>query len=148
MIEAYLRAISVGVKVGQLENDASAMMTHKTKVVTGLTKRIEGFFKQNKVTYVKGAGKIVFGSKVSVDLLDGGNRLQRRGTRAGDHFVYVFKGSSVDGGGVYFEPVECGVPDCGLMGEFVPKKVVGEDVFDKIFFSLRNHLKKTHRKCS
>ncbi|GLJ38969.1 hypothetical protein SUGI_0794400 [Cryptomeria japonica] len=77
MIEAYLRAISVGVKVGQLENDASAMMTHKTKVVTGLTKRIEGFFKQNKVTYVKGAGKIVFGSKVSVDLLDGGNSIMK-----------------------------------------------------------------------
>ncbi|GLJ29302.1 hypothetical protein SUGI_0577750 [Cryptomeria japonica] len=78
-----------GVKVGQLEIDVTAMMAQKTKAVTGLTKGIEGLFKKNKVTYVKGAGKIVSGSEVSVDLPDGGNSMVK-----GKHII-IATGSEV-----------------------------------------------------
>ncbi|CAM0881124.1 unnamed protein product [Alopecurus aequalis] len=62
-----------GVKISNLEVDLPAMMAQKDKAVTGLTKGIEGLFKKNKVTYVKGFGKLASSSEVSVDLIDGGN---------------------------------------------------------------------------
>ncbi|KAL6621214.1 hypothetical protein ACP70R_033646 [Stipagrostis hirtigluma subsp. patula] len=49
------------------------MMAQKDKAVAGLTKGIEGLFKKNKVTYVKGFGKFASPSEVSVDLIDGGS---------------------------------------------------------------------------
>ena len=64
-----------GVKVGQVEIDIPAMMAQKERSVTGLTKGIEGLFKKNKVTYVKGAGKIISGNEVSVDLPDGSSSI-------------------------------------------------------------------------
>lgn len=57
---------------GSVEVDLPAMMDHKSSSVTGLTKGIEGLFKKNKVTYVKGAGKVAASGEVSVDLIDGG----------------------------------------------------------------------------
>ncbi|CAN6466585.1 unnamed protein product [Victoria cruziana] len=60
-----------GVKFAQLEVDLAAMMAQKDKAVAGLTKGIEGLFKKNKVTYLKGAGKLISSSEVSVDGLDG-----------------------------------------------------------------------------
>jgi dihydrolipoamide dehydrogenase len=62
-----------GVKFSNLEIDLPAMMAQKDKAVTGLTKGIEGLFKKNKVDYVKGFGKFVSPSEVSVDLIDGGS---------------------------------------------------------------------------
>ncbi|CAN6353855.1 unnamed protein product [Urochloa humidicola] len=62
-----------GVKFSNLEIDLSAMMAQKDKAVAGLTKGIEGLFKKNKVDYVKGFGKLVSPSEVSVDLIDGGS---------------------------------------------------------------------------
>ncbi|CAI5946650.1 unnamed protein product [Closterium sp. NIES-64] len=59
-----------GVKVAGLEVDLPAMMAQKTGAVAGLTKGIEGLFKKNKVTYVKGHGKIVGPNEVAVSLLD------------------------------------------------------------------------------
>ncbi|CAL9068940.1 unnamed protein product [Musa banksii] len=64
---------SHGVKFSQLEIDLPAMMAQKDKAVSGLTRGIEGLFKKNKVTYVKGFGKFVSPSEVSVDTLEGGN---------------------------------------------------------------------------
>jgi dihydrolipoamide dehydrogenase len=43
------------------------MMKRKDEVVDGLTKGIEGLFKKNKVTYIKGAGEITKKGEVSVD---------------------------------------------------------------------------------
>lgn len=57
---------------GGVEVNLPAMMEHKLSSVDGLTKGIEGLFKKNKVTYVKGAGSIVSPNSVSVDLLEGG----------------------------------------------------------------------------
>ena len=62
-----------GIKFSNLEIDLPAMMSQKDKAVAGLTKGIEGLFKKNKVEYVKGFGKFVSPSEVSVDLLDGGS---------------------------------------------------------------------------
>ncbi|RLM97751.1 dihydrolipoyl dehydrogenase, mitochondrial [Panicum miliaceum] len=62
-----------GVKFSNLEIDLPAMMAQKDKAVAGLTKGIEGLFKKNKVDYVKGFGKFVSPSEVSVDLIDGGS---------------------------------------------------------------------------
>ena len=57
---------------GSVEVDLPAMMNHKSSSVSGLTKGIEGLFKKNKVTYVKGAGKVAASGEVAVDLMDGG----------------------------------------------------------------------------
>ncbi|XP_075516649.1 leghemoglobin reductase [Primulina tabacum] len=62
-----------GVKISSVEVDVPAMMAQKDKAVSNLTKGIEGLFKKNKVNYVKGYGKFLSPSEVSVDTLDGGN---------------------------------------------------------------------------
>ena len=46
-------------------------MKAKEKAVTGLTRGIEGLFKKNKVTYVKGHGKLVGSNEIEVNGLDG-----------------------------------------------------------------------------
>ncbi|KAJ8767486.1 hypothetical protein K2173_017530 [Erythroxylum novogranatense] len=61
-----------GVKFSSVEIDLAAMMTQKDKAVANLTRGIEGLFKKNKVNYVKGYGKFVSPSEVSVDSVDGG----------------------------------------------------------------------------
>ncbi|KAG6541611.1 hypothetical protein Mapa_017004 [Marchantia paleacea] len=63
-----------GVTVTNVQIDLGKMMDQKNKAVSGLTKGIEGLFKKNKVTYVKGAGKITGPGSVSVDLLEGGTK--------------------------------------------------------------------------
>jgi pyruvate/2-oxoglutarate dehydrogenase complex dihydrolipoamide dehydrogenase (E3) component len=52
--------------------DLPAMMSQKLKAVEGLTKGIEGLFKKNKVTYMKGWGSFASNTEVKVSLLDGG----------------------------------------------------------------------------
>jgi len=47
------------------------MMEQKEKSVTGLTKGIEALFKQNKVAYAKGSGKITGNNEVTVTAADG-----------------------------------------------------------------------------
>ncbi|GJY30682.1 dihydrolipoyl dehydrogenase, mitochondrial [Tanacetum coccineum] len=71
--EAKTRFAKHGVKFDNVEVDLAAMMGQKDKAVSTLTKGIEGLFKKNKVTYVKGHGKFVSPSEVSVDTIDGGN---------------------------------------------------------------------------
>ena len=62
-----------GVKFSQVDVDLPAMMAQKDKAVSNLTKGIEGLFKKNKVSYVKGYGKLISPTEVNVDLLDGGS---------------------------------------------------------------------------
>ncbi|XP_065863888.1 dihydrolipoyl dehydrogenase 1, mitochondrial [Euphorbia lathyris] len=61
-----------GVKFASVEVDLPAMMNQKNKAVANLTRGIEGLFKKNKVTYVKGYGKLISPSEVSVDTIEGG----------------------------------------------------------------------------
>jgi len=63
-----------GVIVPSVSVDVNAMMAYKSKAVKGLTQGIEGLFKKNKVTYVKGFGKIVSPSEVAVELNGGGSQ--------------------------------------------------------------------------
>ena len=50
------------------------MLKAKEKAVTGLTKGIEGLFKQNKVDYIKGHGSFLSANSIEIDLLDGGKQ--------------------------------------------------------------------------
>ncbi|XP_074307350.1 dihydrolipoyl dehydrogenase, mitochondrial-like [Silene latifolia] len=78
-----------GVKCSSVEIDVEAMMTQKNKAVGNLTRGIEGLFKKNKVNYVKGYGKFISPSEVSVETLEGGSTLVK-----GKHII-VATGSDV-----------------------------------------------------
>lgn len=63
-----------GITLGAVDLDLGAMQDHKGKVVKELTQGIEFLFRKNKVTYVKGQGRIAGPGSVQVDLNDGGSR--------------------------------------------------------------------------
>jgi len=60
-----------GIKVDKVTLDLAAMMVQKDKSVAALTGGIEGLFKKNKITYIKGHGRIAGSGKVDVDLENG-----------------------------------------------------------------------------
>jgi len=64
--------------------DLATMLKRKEEVVTGLTKGIEGLFKKNKVTWIKGHGSISGANEVSVD-----------GTKYGAKNIIIATGSEV-----------------------------------------------------
>jgi dihydrolipoamide dehydrogenase len=61
-----------GVKVSGVELDLGTMMARKDKVVADLTKGIDFLFKKNKVTWIKGTGRIAAPGKIVVQPVDGG----------------------------------------------------------------------------
>jgi dihydrolipoamide dehydrogenase len=63
-----------GVKVQGVELDLAAMLGHKDKAVKELIQGIEFLFKKNKVSYVKGHGRLAGAGRVEVALADGGSR--------------------------------------------------------------------------
>ena len=63
---------SFGVKTGKVSLDLPAMMGHKDKTVSELTKGIEFLFKKNKVTYIAGTAKLAGQGQVEVRLNEGG----------------------------------------------------------------------------
>jgi len=60
-----------GVKIAKVELDFAAIMGRKDKVVGEFTKGIEFLFRKNKVTYLKGLGRLVGDGKVEV-IAEGG----------------------------------------------------------------------------
>jgi dihydrolipoamide dehydrogenase len=64
--DAKLHFASHGIKA-KVELDLKTMLGNKNKIVLDLTKGIEGLFKKNKVTYVKGKGSIKSATEVLVD---------------------------------------------------------------------------------
>ncbi|KAF0117458.1 MAG: dihydrolipoamide dehydrogenase [Hyphomonadaceae bacterium] len=58
---------SLGVDVAGVKLNLPQMMAQKDEVVDGLTKGIEFLMKKNKVTYIKGFGRIISKGKVAVD---------------------------------------------------------------------------------
>ncbi len=62
---------SHGIKVGDVSLDLDQLMARKNKVVADLTKGIEGLYRKNKVTWLKGAGVITAPGQVTVALNDG-----------------------------------------------------------------------------
>jgi dihydrolipoamide dehydrogenase len=63
---------SFGIKTGKVSLDLPAMMGHKDKTVSELTKGIEFLFKKNKVTYIAGTAKLAGQNQVEVRLIEGG----------------------------------------------------------------------------
>jgi len=61
-----------GIEVSGVKANLKTMMERKDKVVEGLTGGIEFLMKKNKITYLKGWGKIQAPGKVAVKLNDGG----------------------------------------------------------------------------
>jgi len=59
-----------GVKAGKVELDFATLMGRKDKVVADFTKGIEFLFRKNKVTWLKGLGRLI--GKGKVEILNGG----------------------------------------------------------------------------
>src|SRR4051794_14192721 len=59
-------AAAHGITVGNVGLDLPKMLARKDKVVTDLTKGVEFLFKKNKVTYLKGTGRLLGGGRVEV----------------------------------------------------------------------------------
>ena len=55
-----------GIKIGSVELDLARMQARKGEVVTANVKGVEFLFRKNKVTWLKGAGRIVAAGKVDV----------------------------------------------------------------------------------
>jgi dihydrolipoamide dehydrogenase len=60
-----------GINVKDATADIKAMLKRKDSTVSGLTKGIEGLFKKNKVTYLKGHGSFVSPNEVRCTAADG-----------------------------------------------------------------------------
>ncbi len=65
--EAQHDFASHGIKLDKVALDLKTMLARKDKVVMDLTQGVEFLFKKNKITYVKGAGKITAPGEVQVD---------------------------------------------------------------------------------
>lgn len=77
-----------GIKIaGKIDIDLPAMMAQKQSVVTASNKGIEFLFKKNKITLLKGFGKLLGGGKVEVDG-------ESKGTYSAKHIV-IATGSEV-----------------------------------------------------
>src|SRR5215469_18496167 len=70
--EAQPALAAHGAKVNGVGLDLPTMLARKDKVVSDNVKGIEFLFKKNKVTWVKGRGRITAPGKVEVALNDGG----------------------------------------------------------------------------
>lgn len=64
--EAKHRLSDHGIQSGQIELDLSAMLQRKDKVVTLLTKGVEGLFKKNKITRYTGHGRLAGPGRLTV----------------------------------------------------------------------------------
>ncbi|MFO1496862.1 MAG: dihydrolipoyl dehydrogenase [Verrucomicrobiota bacterium] len=64
--ESKTRLADHGIKCGSVELDLPAMLRRKERVVTTLTKGVEGLFKKNKVTRYSGRGSIAEPKRVLV----------------------------------------------------------------------------------
>ena len=67
-----------GFDVGDINVDVARMLKRKDDVVTGLTKGLEGLFKKNKVTWVRGIGRLVDADRVEVQGSEGKRMLQAK----------------------------------------------------------------------
>jgi dihydrolipoamide dehydrogenase len=64
--EANHSFASYGIKLDSVSLDLDTMMKRKSTIVEELTKGIEGLFKKNKITYIKGEGRIEKAGVVNV----------------------------------------------------------------------------------
>jgi dihydrolipoamide dehydrogenase len=64
-----------GIKVAKVDFDLAAMMARKDAVVNSNTSGVEFLFKKNKITWVKGTGKLAGNGRVNVALTEGGEQV-------------------------------------------------------------------------
>lgn len=60
-----------GIEIKDIKLNLDAMMTRKNKIVSDLTGGIEFLFKKNKITHIKGFGKITSATTIEVTAADG-----------------------------------------------------------------------------
>jgi dihydrolipoamide dehydrogenase len=73
--EAKTHFPKFGIKTGEISVDLGALMAHKDKTVTELTKGVEFLLKKNKSEAIVGAAKITAPGKISVTTKDGTREL-------------------------------------------------------------------------
>nr|GME15806.1 dihydrolipoyl dehydrogenase, mitochondrial [Ipomoea batatas] len=108
-----------GLEFSSLKVNLPAMMAQKDKAVYDLTKGIEGLFKKNKVNYVKGYGKFLSPSEITVDTIDGGETVVK-----GKNII-IATGSDVKGlAGITIDEERIVSSTGALALKEVPKKLV------------------------
>ena len=78
LAEAQHELANHGVKVSGVELDLPAMMKRKDRIVSNLTKGIEGLFKKNKVTSITGTGRLDGANRVVVTTDEGERELEAK----------------------------------------------------------------------
>jgi dihydrolipoamide dehydrogenase len=112
--EAKHKLADHGVNVGSVSLDLEKMLARKGEVVTANVKGIEFLFKKNKVTWLKGSGRIVAAGKVEVD-----------GTTYGTKHIVIATGSeSIPLPGVEVDEKRIVTSTGGLELEKVPGHLV------------------------
>ncbi len=129
--ELYHRAASEfkahGISVGKLGMNVGTMQTRKERIVRQLTKGIEALFKSNRVTGVRGHGRLLGGGRVEVTDPDGktselsaGHVVIATGSTPVELSVAPFDGESVvdSWGALEFDkvPQRLGVVGAGVVG--------------------------------
>ncbi|KAH7907447.1 hypothetical protein BJ138DRAFT_1174558 [Hygrophoropsis aurantiaca] len=110
-----------GIDVSGVSLNLPQMLKAKDQSVTGLTKGIETLFKQNKVDYIKGAASFISPTRISVQLLEGGE------TEVEAKNVIIATGSEVapfPGGAIEIDEQQIVSSTGALELQEVPKKMV------------------------
>lgn len=76
--ELYIEALhgmnAHGITLGAVDLDLSTMQEHKDKVVKELTQGVEFLLRKNKITSIRGTGRLIAKGQVGIQLNDGGSR--------------------------------------------------------------------------
>jgi dihydrolipoamide dehydrogenase len=64
-----------GFSVGEVTVDVGRMMKRKDEVVSGLTRGVEGLFRKNKISWIRGFGRLAGPERVEVDTAEGSRTL-------------------------------------------------------------------------
>ncbi|KAF9231733.1 hypothetical protein BU15DRAFT_68086 [Melanogaster broomeanus] len=110
-----------GIDVTGVSLNLPQMLKAKEQSVVGLTKGVEGLFKQNKVDYIKGSASFVTPTRIAVQLLDGGE------TEIEATNVVIATGSEVapfPGGAIEIDEKQIVSSTGALELQAVPKKMV------------------------
>ncbi|KAJ7065918.1 dihydrolipoyl dehydrogenase [Mycena belliarum] len=110
-----------GIDVSGVSLNLPVMLAAKDTAVSGLTKGIEFLFKQNGVDYIKGAASFVSPTRISVQLLEGGE------TEVDAKSIIIATGSEVTpfpGGGIPIDEKQIVSSTGALDLQEVPEKLV------------------------
>eukprot|EP01016_Furgasonia_blochmanni_P025815 TRINITY_DN27614_c0_g1_i1.p1 TRINITY_DN27614_c0_g1~~TRINITY_DN27614_c0_g1_i1.p1 ORF type:complete len:588 (-),score=225.22 TRINITY_DN27614_c0_g1_i1:162-1853(-) len=117
--DAQKHFADLGINVSNLSYDFGKMMVKKEKIVSTLTRGIEGLFTKNKVDYLKGAGRLVNNSTVDVKLNDGSSK------QVNAKNIIIATGSEpVELPGIPFDEKTIVSSTGALVLEKVPKKLI------------------------